>query len=89
MRSIIRLVSLSGTAGILGNQSSNGWTDLGRGMVTFKAGQDFLEIAVSLAPLKSRLKGLPSPVALLIVNADNGKWIGRNYTDAQSIDFGL
>jgi hypothetical protein len=89
VRSITRFVSPSGTAGMLGNMSSKGWTDMGLGWVTFKAGENILEIAVSLTPLKSRLKGLPSPVALLVVNMDNDKSIGRNYTDAQQIDFGL
>jgi hypothetical protein len=89
LRSITRFVSLPGTAGILGNQSSRGWTDMGRDWVTFKAGESILEVAVSLTPLKSFLKGLPSPVALQVWNVANGKLTGRNYTDPQSIDFGL
>ena len=92
LTAIIRYTAY-GQQTILGVQSSKRvWTDMGTGWITFKAGENTLEIAISLTPIKSRLKGPPATSTLYVVNANptpDHNWISRNASETQGIDFGL
>ena len=81
----------SGT--LLGFQSTRRiWTDIGTNVISYKAGENTLEISVLLSAIKSRLKGPAQTAYLGVVNADpsnNGHWLSNNRTSALGIDFGL
>jgi len=93
--SIVRFGSSVGTASgtLLGFQSTRRiWTDIGTSVISYKAGENTLEISVLLSAIKSRLKGPAQTAYLSVVNADpsnNGHWLSNNRTSALGIDFGL